>query len=507
MRFTTRLALLSALPAMLFIVALVTSIGAIVQTQSEFDGYITVEQANASDLNQMYAQGLQMGQALRNIVIDPSNPKAQQNFDAAQAAYDKAFQAVTRRLKDRPGQQDLGSLVALREAHAKVQAEVLRAAKAHGESAIALLRDGETPAWRALRAAILAQVDLASKAAETNHQQVNSNARRATWIAAALAAVAALVAVTLLLVIQRTVRRDLGGDPADARANLQRIAEGDLSAQLPLRTGDHSLMAVMAQMQLALREMVGQIRGSTDSISTASAEIATGNGDLAQRTEETSASPQEAASSMQQLTGTVQSSSASARQADELASSAAQVAVRGSGVVSDVVNTMGEIHAGSTRISQIIGVIDGIAFQTNILALNAAVEAARAGAQGRGFAVVATEVRSLAQRSAQAAKEIKSLIEASVEKVDSGTRLVSDAGATMQEIVSSVQRVSQIIGDIAAAADSQSEGIGQMNGSVAQLDRMTQQNAALVEQAAAAAESLKDQALNLSGVVGRFRLA
>ncbi len=506
MRFTTRLILCFAAPALLFVVGLATSIGALIQTQSEFDAYTSVEQATTSDLNSMYTQGLQMGQALRNIVLDPSNPKAQANLDAAREAYAKSFQAVSERVKGKPGEQTLASLVPLREVHAKAQEKVLLLARTKTDEAVQVLNKEETPAWRQLRGALIEQIEASAKVSEQIHQAVNGRARRATLVAAVLAGVAVLVAVGLLVVMQRTVRRDLGGDPATARAALLLIAQGDLSQRLDAADGDQSLMAVMGQMQAALREMVSQIRGSTDSISTASSEIATGNSDLAQRTEETSASLQEAASSMQQLTGTVQHSSESAHQANQLASTAAQVAARGGAVVAAVVNTMGEINASSTKIADIIGVIDGIAFQTNILALNAAVEAARAGEQGRGFAVVAAEVRSLAQRSAQAAKEIKTLIQASVEKVGSGSRLVADAGATMAEIVSSVQRVADIIGEITTATASQSEGIGQVNTSVAQLDQMTQQNAALVEQAAAAAESLSDQASNLSGVVGRFRL-
>jgi methyl-accepting chemotaxis protein len=259
-------------------------------------------------------------------------------------------------------------------------------------------------------------------------------------------------------------------------------------------------------MNESLGKVVGDVRASTDSISTASQEIATGNTDLSSRTEQTASNLQQAASSMEQLTGTVKQSADSARQANQLASSAAEVAARGGNVVSQVVTTMDEINASSKKISDIIGVIDGIAFQTNILALNAAVEAARAGEQGRGFAVVASEVRSLAGRSAEAAREIKGLIGASVDKVEAGSRLVADAGATMTEIVGSVQRVSDIIGEITAASSEQSDGIGQINTSVIHLDQMTQQNAALVEESAAAAESLKEQAKRLAQVVSVFKL-
>jgi methyl-accepting chemotaxis protein len=247
---------------------------------------------------------------------------------------------------------------------------------------------------------------------------------------------------------------------------------------------------------------VGQVRESSESIEVASTEVATGNVDLSQRTELAAGNLQRTASSMEQLTATVRQSADSARTANQLASSAAEVAV-----VSQVVSTMDEIDASSKKIADIIGVIDGIAFQTNILALNAAVEAARAGEQGRGFAVVAGEVRNLAQRSAEAAREIKTLIGASVGRVESGARLVQDAGATMTEIVASVQRVTDIIGEISAAASEQSQGIGAINGAVTELDRMTQQNAALVEESAAAAESLKEQAKRLAAVVSKFRLA
>jgi len=286
------------------------------------------------------------------------------------------------------------------------------------------------------------------------------------------------------------------------------IAGGDLSQKRQVTRGDElgELMRALLAMSDSLSNTVGQVRIAADSIQTASAEIATGNDDLSRRTEETAANLQKTASSMEQLTGTVKQSADSARTANQLAGSAAQVAHRGGEVVSQVVSTMDEINTASKRIADIIGTIDGIAFQTNILALNAAVEAARAGEQGRGFAVVASEVRSLAQRSAEAAKEIKALIGASVDKVESGAKLVADAGTTMNEIVASVQRVSDIIGEITAASAEQSDGIGQVNGAVVQLDQMTQQNAALVEESSAAAGTLNGQATQLTALVSTFKL-
>jgi methyl-accepting chemotaxis protein len=328
--------------------------------------------------------------------------------------------------------------------------------------------------------------------------------RHAELLLAALAGCGLLVGALMAWLMARSITLPLRSVVAATHA----VASGDLSQTVPVAGRDEvgEVLQSIARMQQSLRSMVGEVRSSTDSISTASSEIASGNADLSSRTEQAASNLQQTASSMEQLTGTVKQSADAARTANQLASSAAAVAAKGGAVVSQVVATMNEINASSKKIADIIGTIDGIAFQTNILALNAAVEAARAGEQGRGFAVVAAEVRSLAQRSAAAAKEIKGLIGSSVEKVASGSRLVDDAGATMSEIVASVQRVSDIIGEITAAASEQSDGIGQVNSAVTQLDQMTQQNAALVEESAAAAESLKEQATRLAQVVAAFRL-
>ena len=295
---------------------------------------------------------------------------------------------------------------------------------------------------------------------------------------------------------------------AEFTRNTIAMSQGNLATEIRITGNAESTAALRALkvLQEETRKTIGSIRSGTHEVSTASTEIATGNQDLSQRTEQTASNLQQTASSLSQLTGNVRQSADAAAQANQLASSATQVARRGGAVVSQVVSTMEEINSSSKKIADIIGVIDGIAFQTNILALNAAVEAARAGEQGRGFAVVASEVRSLAQRSAQAAKEIKALIGTSVDKVETGSKLVQDAGSTMNEIVASVQRVTDIIGEISAAALEQSQGIGQVNEAVTRLDQMTQQNAALVEESAAAAESLKDQAHRMTTVVANYRL-
>ena len=315
-------------------------------------------------------------------------------------------------------------------------------------------------------------------------------------------ALAVLIPLTTLSV--RSITRSL----AQARDLAERIAGGDLSRDTLALNHDEvgQLVTAMGRMQQSLRGLVRQVQDAAGNISTASSEIATGNHDLSQRTEQTAANLEEAASSMEMLTSTVQQSAQASRQASDFASSAAEVAARGGAVVSQVVSTMDQITTSSRKIADITGVIDSIAFQTNILALNAAVEAARAGEQGRGFAVVASEVRSLAQRSAGAAKEIKELIGSSVERVEDGSRLVSQAGQTMTEIVGSVRRVSGIIHEITASAAEQSDNIGHISQSVTQLDQMTQQNAALVEQSTAASESLREQALQLTRAVSQFKL-
>jgi methyl-accepting chemotaxis protein len=335
-------------------------------------------------------------------------------------------------------------------------------------------------------------------------ETIDADAAQAKIRIAVLGMLALLAGGAFACLLTRSITRPI----AVASALASVVAQGDLSQKIPVEGRDEiaRLMVALVSMTHNLSHVVGQVQQAADSIQVASDEVATGNLDLSQRTEQTAANLQQAASAMDALTGTVGQSAASARHANQLASNAAEVAARGGAVVSQVVTTMQDINASSKKIADIIGVIDGIAFQTNILALNAAVEAARAGEQGRGFAVVASEVRSLAGRSAEAAKEIKVLIGDSVARVDAGSRLVDEAGLTMQEIVGSVKRVSDIIGEITAAAAEQSDGIGQVNHSVVELDRMTQQNAALVEQSAAAAESLREQAQRLSLLVDTFKL-
>lgn len=362
-----------------------------------------------------------------------------------------------------------------------------------------------------LRRQIVKDIDavLTSVRQENDVARIAANevSERSVLIIISLASFALLVCMGVAFMITKGLLRQLGGEPTYAAEIANKIAQGDLSVHVETKSGDQSsLLFSIRTMRENLASIVTQVRAGTSNIETASAEIATGNLDLSSRTEQQASSLEETASAMEELTSTVKQNADNARQANQLAVSASDVATQGGHVVSQVIDTMGAINESSRKIVDIISVIDGIAFQTNILALNAAVEAARAGEQGRGFAVVATEVRSLAQRSAAAAKEIKILISDSVEKVDSGSQLVARAGETIGEVVASVKRVTDVVAEISAASQEQSDGIAQVNLAITQMDEATQQNSALVEEAAAAAQSLQDESIALSKIVSTFKV-
>jgi len=375
------------------------------------------------------------------------------------------------------------------------------------DEAIAKMNDECRPKLAALvKATTVYAGYTASRTQQLTAEAKAHYATQRNWLIA-VCTMALLGAVAAGMLIVRSLTRALGAEPAELGLAAQKVASGDLS---PVNGADRapagSVLASLGAMQASLADVVGQVRGASDSIATGSAQIATGNADLSQRTEEQASNLQQTAASMEELTSTVKNNADTARKASQLASGASSAAAKGGEGVLEVVATMQEISASSKKISDIIGVIDGIAFQTNILALNAAVEAARAGEQGRGFAVVASEVRSLAQRSASAAKEIKTLIVNSVEQVELGAQQANQAGQSMGDIVAQVQHVSQLIEEISRATAEQTTGISQVGDAVNQLDQVTQQNAALVEESAAAAESLRHQGAKLAEVVRVFQL-
>jgi methyl-accepting chemotaxis protein len=372
------------------------------------------------------------------------------------------------------------------------------------DEAIQVLNSETLPTLDALQDNVARIVALQKKIVEASGADVEQHISSTSTLMIGLGVLAVLVGSAFAYWITRSITTPL----KQAVLVAQKVAAGDLTSDIEVRTQDETgqLLQSLKDMNTSLVGIVGQVRQGTDTIATASSQIAAGNMDLSSRTEEQASSLEETAASMEELTSTVKQNADNARQANQLAASASAVAVKGGQVVAQVVDTMGAINTSSRKIVDIIGVIEGIAFQTNILALNAAVEAARAGEQGRGFAVVAAEVRSLAQRSAAAAKEIKVLIDDSVSKVGQGSSQVAQAGKTMEEIVDSVKRVTDIMAEIAAASQEQTQGIEQINQAITQMDQVTQQNAALVEEAAAAAQSLQEQASGLSQVVSVFRL-
>ncbi|MEK8029082.1 methyl-accepting chemotaxis protein [Pseudaquabacterium rugosum] len=476
-----------------------------------------IEQSNASlqsiqerlhDATQW--QGLTASNVARVVAVASSgDAEVEKLLKPAIAETKNAVDAVQKRIEAAATTDEekaaLDRVSAARKAYIAAREETVKLRAAGDQAAaLALLNGRMADTVKAYTSAQQAYTEMMGRLAAETRTAMGEQRMRTVWTVVGLMGAMGLALIASTATLVRSVHRPMD----ELRDAAQRIGDGDLTVRIDTRRQDEigDVLRSLSSMRDQIARIVGQVRESAESIEVASSEVAVGNQDLSQRTEQTASNLQMTASSIEQLTGTVRQSADAASQANQLAHSATQVAQRGGEVVSQVVSTMDEINSSSKRIADIIGTIDGIAFQTNILALNAAVEAARAGEQGRGFAVVAGEVRALAQRSAEAAREIKTLIGTSVEKVETGARLVQDAGSTMNEIVSSVQRVGDIIGEITAAAAEQSAGFGQVNGAVNQLDQMTQQNAALVEESAAAAASLKEQARTLSGVMQVFRL-
>ena len=458
--------------------------------------------------NQMKSDLNELSRSMLSILVmsDADQIKGElANIQKVSQLHDEHIAQLKQRVTDAEGVELLKQIVALRERAAKAQKSFVTLVESDAKDDamtkyLFSVRPGQTKYFAALDQ-LIEQQNRHMEAAGTSSAEV---ARKTSVFILALTAAATVISVLVGTLTTRSITRPLNRAVDVA----QRVARGDLSSRIETRSQDETgqLMQALRDMNNGLKQIVGDVRQGTEAITTASEEIATGNLDLSSRTEQQASSLAQTSSSMSQLTNMVRLNADNARVANELASTASSVAEQGGEVVARVVDTMGAIDSSSRKIVDIIGVIDGIAFQTNILALNAAVEAARAGEQGRGFAVVAGEVRTLAQRSASAAKEIKQLIDESVDQVARGSHLVTQAGSTMSEVVASVRRVTDIMGEITSASRSQSDGIENVNHAIHQMDGVTQQNAALVEQASAAAESMKQQAHHLSRVVSVFKL-
>jgi methyl-accepting chemotaxis protein len=511
---------LLSIKARLATVATVAALGALVL--AGFSVYTT--RSNSQALQSLYENQIQslvelqkLDSGLREVRFRVAGvlldqlpvPGALNHLRESRSALNASWDEVQahRSRAELPGGAEL--IAQLDSGHARVNEVLGKIEKAYE----AKNKDGLTEVlesdWAALNKAFIKPLQqvlpLLEEAARERYQASAQANQRLQWMALTLAA----VLTTVVLGTVGWVVRSVTGPLAQLGAVVQRIAGGDLTGTVPADSGNEmgQLAAGVGQMQEALRRLVHEVQRSAEAVRHASRDIAQGNVQLSERTEHQASSLQQTAASMEQMTSTVQNNADNSRLANQLASSASRVAQQGGQLVGRVVGTMTDIQTSSRRIADIIGTIDNIAFQTNILALNAAVEAARAGEQGRGFAVVAAEVRSLAQRSATAAKEIKGLISASVEKVEAGHDLVGEAGKTMQDIVTEVQRVTDVVGEISTSSQEQAQGVSQVGQAISELDRATQQNAALVQESAAAARSLHDQAEALAQTVGGFRVA
>jgi methyl-accepting chemotaxis protein len=504
-----RLTLAFTLTIILLAVEVIVGTGRLSAVSKEVDLTVNDRYFKISLLNDIKEAATQQTRSLRNALLpqDAGAVKAEldqveqfgKEADAAQAKLD-AIIAL-------PEARQL--LAAVNEAHSKYASSMGRMlGQLKGgdrDAAVATMSQSVRADQGAYFAAVNKLITFQVALMQASGKEATETASAARMIMIALGVAGGILSLFTAWYITRSIVRPINFAVKVART----VADGDLSSSIQVRSTDEvgQLSAALKDMNDSLARIVTQVRQGTDTIATASAEIASGNADLSARTEQQAGSLEETASSMEELTATVKQNADNARQANQLALSASEFAGKGGAVVAQVVGTMASINDSSRKIVDIIGVIDGIAFQTNILALNAAVEAARAGEQGRGFAVVAGEVRNLAQRSAAAAKEIKSLIADSVNKVDNGAKLVDQAGHTMEDIVTSVKRVTDIIGEIASASQEQLDGIEQINVAISEMDETTQRNAALVEQASAAAGAMSEQASQLSGTVGVFTLA
>ncbi|OXI34381.1 chemotaxis protein [Burkholderia sp. AU16741] len=516
MKVSSRLTIGFGLLTALLVAIAVTAFYGLWQLNNQLDAIARINNTEARLANQLRSSIQDRAIAVRNLALLTDQRDMALEGDRIkkqEQIYADAYQKLSRMFADEAGttERERTLIAALKQDEAAALPPLRKAAELGlNNDAAGATKELLQNARPVQRVWLARAVELANFEDQLNEQAQQDATAMYASVRALISAIVGgslLVAIATTILIARSILRQLGGEPSVAQHAAAQIAGGNLMVDLPLARGDSSsLMASLEAMRAKLTSIVQGIKASAESISVAAAEVAQGNVDLSQRTEEQAASLEETAASMEELTSTVRQNTDNARQGSTLAAAASQTASSGGGAVKQVVSTMEDIASSSHKVAEIISVIEGIAFQTNILALNAAVEAARAGEQGRGFAVVAGEVRTLAQRSAVAAKEIKELIGTSVSHVAAGSNLVSNAGATMEEIVRSVKRVTDIMGEIASASGEQTTGIEQINVAVTQMDEVTQQNAALVEQATAAAQSMADQAASLKAAVSIFKV-
>jgi len=507
LKIGARLGLGFAAVLALLVIMLAMGLGGMSRIGSRTQDIVSDKNVKMAAANDMVDNVRNITLALTTMIVVPSTPQVEEQLAKvgdARKKYGKAKEVLASKIATDKEKELLANVEAALKEGAEKNNRVIQLRK-DGEiqdATEALLKDAGPVQAKAL-AALDALIDYEARQVENSGKEVDAVYSSSQTMLITLGTLAVLIGAAVAWFITRSITAPIN----EAVEVAETVASGDLSSQIDASRGDETgrLLKALKSMNDALLNVVSQVRTGTDAITTASGEIAAGNLDLSSRTEQQASSLEETASSMEELTSTVKQNADNARQANTLAVSASEVASKGGDIVAQVVSTMGTINDSSRKIVDIISVIDGIAFQTNILALNAAVEAARAGEQGRGFAVVATEVRNLAQRSAAAAKEIKELISASVANVEEGSRLVNNAGQTMGDIVDSIQRVTDIMGEITSASQEQTLGIEQINAAISQMDEVTQQNAALVEEAAAASQSMQEQAGNLVSVVSFFK--
>ena len=508
LKIHTRLGLGFGLVLLLLIAVSGVGINAMSSTNEALHHIVDVNVKKMAYLEDMASSVHIVSRVVRTIALLDDEKEAsvqREKIVVARKIYNDAFSALEKMPLDDAGKAFVAKIKEYQTIARPINDKFLELAKTDKSAAVQLLLKESIPANNAWQNAMHDFTELQRVKNSKDEELAAQSYRNALSLMLVLTGLAIVTGAGIGWFVTRSITR-----PVYAAVNIaKRVASGDLTSHIEVTSKDEmgELLIALKEMNSSLQNIVSEVRSGTDHIAAASSQIASGNMDLSSRTEQQAGSLEETASSMEELTSTVQHNADNARQANSLAQTASDVASRGGAVVSEVVDTMSSINESSRKIVDIISVIDGIAFQTNILALNAAVEAARAGEQGRGFAVVAAEVRNLAQRSASAAKEIKMLIGTSVEKVEAGSKLVDLAGTTMQEVVNSVRRVTDVISEITAAGQEQSTGIEQINQAITEMDNVTQQNAALVEEAAAAAGSLQEQARRLAQVVSVFKIS